>query len=116
MSYGKRLARLRRTRDLSQEEFARRVGINRSTYARYETGKTQPDFDTLDKIAAFYDVSVDYLLGRSIKPEHSLIDPDEDFEGFFGFDLDSLSEKEKEELKDQLKKEVEFFLWQKRNK
>src|SRR5690606_2303448 len=36
--------------------------INRSTYARYELNKTQPDYETLQKLAEFYNVSIDYIL------------------------------------------------------
>ncbi|MED4866146.1 helix-turn-helix domain-containing protein [Heyndrickxia faecalis] len=62
MGYGDRLKKLRDKRNLSQQQLADALNINRSTYARYELGQTQPDFDTLKKIASFYDVSIDYLI------------------------------------------------------
>lgn len=64
VKYGDRLRSLREAKGLSQKELADRLNINRSTYARYETSSTQPDYDILNAIANFYDVSVDYLLGR----------------------------------------------------
>ena len=67
LSFGKRLKSLRIKNDLSQQEIADRLNLNRSTYARYELDQTQPDFDTLQKIADFYDVSIDFLLGRENK-------------------------------------------------
>lgn len=70
-SYNERLRELRSSKKLSQQELSDRLGLNRATYARYETGDTQPDFDTLKKIADFFDVSTDYLLGRSDKPRSS---------------------------------------------
>ncbi|AUS87767.1 helix-turn-helix transcriptional regulator [Lysinibacillus capsici] len=65
MKYGEILKRLRTEKGLSQKELTDLLTINRSTYARYETSSTQPDFETLSKLADFYDVSVDYLLGRT---------------------------------------------------
>lgn len=64
MEYGDRLRKLREEFNLSQKELTDRLHINRSTYARYETSSTQPDFDTLNKLADFFGVSTDYLLGR----------------------------------------------------
>ena len=65
VKYGDRLRSLREGSGLSQKELADRLKINRSTYARYETSSTQPDYEILDALANFYDVSVDYLLGRT---------------------------------------------------
>ncbi|MBM7699826.1 helix-turn-helix domain-containing protein [Kurthia huakuii] len=65
MKYGAIFKSLRTEKKLSQQELADYMQINRSTYARYETSQTQPDFDTLFKLATFYDVSIDYLLGYS---------------------------------------------------
>lgn len=65
VKYGDRLRSLREGKGLSQKELADRLKINRSTYARYETSSTQPDYDILNSIANFYEVSIDYLLGRT---------------------------------------------------
>ncbi|GAB0167498.1 helix-turn-helix transcriptional regulator [Lysinibacillus sp. CTST325] len=65
MKYGEILKKLRTEKGLSQKELTDRLTLNRSTYARYETSSTQPDFDTLSKLADFYNVSVDYILGRT---------------------------------------------------
>lgn len=64
MNYGERLKKLRESKKLSQQQLAEKLNINRSTYARYELGQTQPDFETLEKLADFFEVSTDYLLGR----------------------------------------------------
>lgn len=60
----KRLINLRKSKKMTQEEFAKAIGITRSSYSQYELGNREPDYDILDKIAKFYDVTVDYLLGR----------------------------------------------------
>lgn len=57
------LTRLRKANKLSQQQVADLVGINRSTYAYYETGKSRPKLDTLKKLAGIYSISVDEILG-----------------------------------------------------
>lgn len=74
MKYGEILKKLRTEKGLSQKELTDRLTINRSTYARYETSSTQPDFETLSKLADFYDVTVDYLLGRTHEKIYSYED------------------------------------------
>lgn len=59
----------RKMKDLTQREVAQMVGIDRTTYNRYETGATQPDNEKLLKLSALLDVSVDYLLGREVMPD-----------------------------------------------
>ena len=56
---------LRKEQRLSQESAAARIGIGFSTYRRYESGERVPDADVLVRIADFYSVSADYLLGRT---------------------------------------------------
>lgn len=61
----KRLKELRTERKLSQKEFAVRLNITQQTYSDYETGRTNPDIETLGKIADILNVSVDFLLNRA---------------------------------------------------
>lgn len=58
-----RLKSLRKSYKLSQQELANRLNLNRVTYSQYETGRREPDLETLQKIADFYKVSLDYLTG-----------------------------------------------------
>lgn len=58
---------LRKAAGLSQTEMAKRLGISRSTVGMYETGQREPDFETLEMIADFFNVDVDYLIGRTNK-------------------------------------------------
>ena len=58
---------LRIASGLTQNEMAEKIGISRSTIGMYETGAREPDFETLEKIADFFNVDTDYLLGRSKK-------------------------------------------------
>ncbi|MYL50287.1 helix-turn-helix domain-containing protein [Halobacillus litoralis] len=62
---GQRMKYLRQSKKMTQSELAEKLNITRGTYAHYEIEKRKPDYDTLQKIADFYDVSTDYLLGRT---------------------------------------------------
>ena len=57
---------LRRYLNLSQNEFAEKLFVTRQAVSRWGNGDTIPNTDTLKHIAETFDVSVDYLLGRSI--------------------------------------------------
>lgn len=63
---GNRLKALRGER--TQQQLADYLGITRPAYTAYERGTRQPDYETLQKLADFFDVSIDYLLGRTDKP------------------------------------------------
>ncbi|WP_416144950.1 helix-turn-helix domain-containing protein [Planococcus koreensis] len=67
----KRLKTLRTKSNKTQSDFAKIIGVARTTYAMYEQGQREPDFATLQKIADYYEVSVDYLLGREEKKNPS---------------------------------------------
>ena len=60
-----RLRNLRTDKDLLQIDVAMKTGIDQKTLSNYETGKTLPDADSLIKLADFYGVSIDYLVGRT---------------------------------------------------
>lgn len=69
--FGQILAKLRKQRKMSQYELAEKMGFSRGQIANYEQGTRQPDFDTLERFADYFEVSTDYLLGRSSHPELS---------------------------------------------
>lgn len=58
-----RIVEARKECKLSQREAAARLKISKSTIASYETGRTEPDLETLGKLARLYCHSIDYLLG-----------------------------------------------------
>lgn len=58
------LRRLREARGLFQKDVASAIGVDRTTYVKYERGDSEPSFQILEKLADFFNVSVDYLLGR----------------------------------------------------
>lgn len=59
-----RLKELRELNKVSQQKLADSLSVARSTVAMWETGNSQPDNETLLKIASYFNVTVDYLLGR----------------------------------------------------
>ena len=58
-----RIKALREDRDLRQSDVADATGIDQRTLSNYETGKTNPDSFAIIKLAKFFGVSCDYLLG-----------------------------------------------------
>ena len=60
----KRFKELRLERDLSLRDLGERIGLNYSTIACYETGKREPNIETLKKLTSFFEVSLDYICGE----------------------------------------------------
>lgn len=63
----KNLAELRQNSNLTQKELAKILNITDKAYWSYESGRTEPNIETLIKIADYFDVSLDYLCGRQNK-------------------------------------------------
>ena len=60
-----RLRELRRQRRISQVRLAMELNVSQNTIGRYETGEREAGYAMLIRIADYFDVSVDYLLGRT---------------------------------------------------
>lgn len=60
-----RIRDLREDMDLRQIDLANATGIDQKTISNYETGKTNPDSFAIIKLADFFNVSADYLIGRN---------------------------------------------------
>lgn len=63
--YTKRIKDLREMNNLTQKILAEYLNISQATYARYETGEIKIDIESIIKLAKFYKVSTDYILGLS---------------------------------------------------
>lgn len=63
-----RLLLLRKQKNLRQIDAAEAIGISFNSYCRYEHNEREPDASVIKAIADFFDVSADYLLGRSDTP------------------------------------------------
>lgn len=70
----KMLRTLRKNKGLSMKSLGEIIGVAESTISQYETGKREPDFETLLKIAEYFNVSTDYLLRGSIFQEEPTLD------------------------------------------
>ena len=64
MNLGNKLKELRKNFGLTQTELAEKTGLSRVNYTRYENGKIRPDYETIIKLADFYDISLDELFDR----------------------------------------------------
>ena len=65
---GERLKELRVSAGLSQDDVAKALYMSRESYGKYERGQRNPSIDALLSLAGYYDVSLDYLLGRTDFP------------------------------------------------
>lgn len=63
--FAETLRQLRISRHISQKQFAKALFISPSAVSQYETGHTMPSRENLERIAKYFDVSTDYLLGSS---------------------------------------------------
>ena len=63
--FNERLKLLRRESGLSQQDFAKRLGTSKSSINMYERGEREPGLETLEAIADYFNVDMDYLLGKS---------------------------------------------------
>lgn len=63
--FSERLRLLRNAKGLSQADFAKQIKISKSSVNMYERGEREPNFTTLEVIADYFNVDMDYLLGKS---------------------------------------------------
>lgn len=63
--FSTRLKELRLNKGLRQEQVATFIGVNKSAISTYENGIRQPSYDILIRLASLYQVSTDYLLGKT---------------------------------------------------
>ena len=64
-TFGDRLKTLRNKKGLSQMEFSKQIGISKSSVNMYERGEREPNFEILETIADYFNVDLDYLLGKT---------------------------------------------------
>lgn len=69
MSFADRLKQLRLSRNLTQKQVYEAIGMSAIGYQRYEYGEREPAYQKLIALADNFDVSLDYLVGRSDDPQ-----------------------------------------------
>lgn len=67
MTLGESLKKIRKQYKMTQEDVAKFLGVSRSGYTYYETGKTVPSIETLRKLAMMYDTTIDNIVGVPAK-------------------------------------------------
>ncbi|MCS3798019.1 XRE family transcriptional regulator [Niastella sp. OAS944] len=67
--FASNLSFLRKKKGLTQAEVATALGLKRNTFSNYETTHSEPDLNTLEKIASFFDISMDELISLDLSKE-----------------------------------------------
>ncbi|RXA55784.1 helix-turn-helix domain-containing protein [Limosilactobacillus mucosae] len=98
MTIGERIAQLRKNRSMSQFQLAKTLNIATSTLGMYETNKRKPNMEMLEKLADFFGVSIDYLLGRETT-DKSDIDLDKAIDNAMSFDGKPVTEHDRKMMK-----------------
>lgn len=66
---GEKIKELRKSSKITQEQLGNAIGVSKMAVSYFEKGKKSPGRETLEKIADYFNVTTDYLLGRSEDPE-----------------------------------------------
>lgn len=105
-TFGDRLRQLRIDKELTQEELANQFGLHKTRISQYELNKRQADDELKKKFAEYFDVSVDYLIGKTeIKESAEKLLKDKSVT----IALHNTNEFD-EELPEEAKKEIENFI------
>jgi len=67
-SFSEKIKQLRKAKGVTQKAVAEQIGILEQSYQKYEYGKHEPNHEITVKLADYFDVSTDYLLGRTDNP------------------------------------------------
>jgi transcriptional regulator with XRE-family HTH domain len=68
MNFPERLKSLRKTKNITQDDLAKILNYGRTAIAGYEGGRNEPAYEVLEKLSKYFDVSIDYLLGKTDNP------------------------------------------------
>lgn len=98
------LIKLRKENKKTQEDIAKLLGITRPAYTAYESGKRQPDYESLIKLSTYYNCSIDYLLTGEQKSDKV---KEANQENLYFFDMEGLSDEEIEDIK----RHIEYVKW-----
>lgn len=114
---GNRINELRKSKGITLKELGEILNLGESTISMYENNKRSPDYDTLNTIANYFNVSTDYLLGRTTIENNNKEIPEEfsspeaamqfilkenTIMGFGGFDVNKMSDDEVVEFANEL--------------
>lgn len=102
-----RLKKLRKEGKLTQKDIATFLNISQPAYQQFESGKKKMNLETMEKLADFFNVSTDYLLGKTDIPDLDLdVDIDNAIDNSVAYDGTPITDNDRMIIKDFLK---EYF-------
>ena len=114
MSLVEKIKMLCNEKRITMSELERKTDLGNGTISRWDT--RTPGVDKLKKVADYFDVSTDYLLGRTDNPSIDKGEPEEEFSTFFRIDTKDIPEEDREKLEEELKEYFEFMKNRLKNK
>jgi HTH-type transcriptional regulator xre len=100
----KRLKKLRKEGKLTQKDIATFLNISQPAYQQFESGKKKMNLETMEKLADFFNVSTDYLLGKTDFPDLDLeVDIDNAIDNSVAYDGTPITDNDREIIKNFLK-------------
>ncbi|MBU5495814.1 MULTISPECIES: helix-turn-helix transcriptional regulator [unclassified Enterococcus] len=113
MTLFERISYLAKKQGLSVFDLAEKLNLSRNSI--YSWKKSSPKAETLERVAEYFDVTTDYLLGRTDNPNSDNLEEDE-ITTFFRVNTEDLTESEKDQLREELKEYLEFMKSRLKNK
>ncbi|MCY7083780.1 helix-turn-helix domain-containing protein [Streptococcus oralis] len=102
-----RLKKLRKEGKLTQKDIATFLNISQPAYQQFESGKKKMNLETMEKLADYFNVSTDYLLGKTDIPDPDLeVDIDKAIDNSVAYDGTPITDNDRMIIKDFLK---EYF-------
>lgn len=102
-----RLKKLRKEGKLTQKDIATFLNISQPAYQQFESGKKKINLETMEKLADYFNVSTDYLLGKTDIPDPDLeVDIDKAIDNSVAYDGTPITDNDRMIIKDFLK---EYF-------
>ena len=99
-----RLKKLRKEGKLTQKDIATFLNISQPAYQQFESGKKKMNLETMEKLADFFNVSTDYLLGKTDIPDPDLeVDIDNAIDNSVAYDGTPITDNDREIIKNFLK-------------
>lgn len=98
MTIGEKILQLRKEKGWSQAKLAQKLDINTRNISLYESGKSIPSSDTVHKLAALFNISIDYLFNDEPENLASVGIKDKSLVSLFE-EIDKMDEKEKEAIR-----------------
>ena len=106
---GQFIKTMRKAKKMTQKDLAIKLNKAESTIGLWEQGRRELDYDSLNEVANLFNVSVDYLLGRSFVRDNTASNELDDFTFALYGEIKDLTDTEKEDILDMVKKMKEII-------